>query len=94
MLPLMQERILEMSRRYEALQREADASAEALLRATADVQRLEADCTGQRQQLADNQEEITRLNGALHAAKVSETRTTTFSEAPGYVTAGVLLTVT
>ncbi len=64
-----------MSRRYEALQREADTSAEALLRATADVQRLEANCMEQRQRLADNKAEITRLNAALQAAKVSETGT-------------------
>ena len=66
-----QERILEMSRRYEALQRGLDASEEALLRATADVQRLEADCSQQRQQLADHEAKIADLNAALQAAKVS-----------------------
>lgn len=66
----VQERILEMSRRYEGLQREADASAEALLRTQADVRRLEGDCAEVRRQLTDAQTDAARLNAALQTTKV------------------------
>lgn len=61
---------MEMSRRYEGLQREADASADALLRARADLRQLQGTCAEQRQQLAEAQAEASRLSAALQAAKV------------------------
>ncbi len=69
-LAIAQERILEMSRRYEGLQREADASAEALLRSQADVRRLEGDCEELTRKLADAQAESVRLSTILKTTKV------------------------
>ena len=70
----MQERILEMSRRYEGLQREADASAEALLRTQADVRRLEGDCAEVGRQLTGAQTDAARLNAALQTTKVCRSK--------------------